>query len=175
MKKILSIVTLAMLTLMMSGCTIIQDIENIGMDDFEILYEYARQNGEFGTNDNGNHYFYLFPNTDYAMWVYGDEQLELMYFDNSSSPEITVIIDYQYGQLSDGFMLLYSYTDEDFDDFGYDDDALYLPGIGSVIVIFDNYDGLTKEYDEGIAEEYALSLIEYVDRYFNTRVGISLK
>lgn len=175
MKRLLVLLSISTMVTLLTGCEIAQQVNSIGKTDFEILYDYAVSNGEFGTNENGNHYYYAFTNTDYAMWIYQDGLVELIYFDNDSLPEITVLIEYYYGELGDGFMLLYSYLDEDFDDFGYDDDALYLETLNELIVIFDDYDGLTKDYDESIAEEYGLDMINYVDRYFRNQIGIDLK
>jgi len=188
MSKILSFASVILLTLIVSGCNAfpeienigkddfeVPEIENIGKDDFEVLFEYAQQNGEFDIDDDGRHYFYSFPNNDYAIWVYDDGKIQLIYNNAGSVRSIVTIVEYQYGQLDDGFELFYSYTSDTFDDFGYDDDAIYLPTIGSVIIIFDVYDGTTQSTDEEYAEENTLELFEYVENYFVNRIGIELK
>lgn len=175
MRKLFILLSISISTLLLTGCELSQELENSGKTDFEILYDYAQSNGEFGSDEDGNYYHYVFPDYNYGMWVYQNGNIDLIYLDEGTIIKLYVIIQYFYGELDDGFMLIYSYESDDFDDFGYDDDALYLRSLGELIVIFDYYDGTTKEYDEELAAENGLDLINYVSRYFRNQIGVDLK
>ena len=143
--------------------------------DLTKLWNYMQQNGERISSDEA----YSIISTDrfdsdivYLLNVKQNGEIILAVLDINSVFELAVRAKYQYGRLSNRFELTYTYENSYFDDYGYDDDALYLPSTGEVIVVFDEYTGNTRSFDEEYATEYAEKLMLWASNWFRTNIGV---
>ena len=179
MKKIAIFLVIFSLAFTLNACdtnpTQVANQSQTSNSDFTKLWNYMQQNGERIASDGAYSIFSrdrFDSDIVYLLNVRQNGEIILGVLDVNSVFELTVRAKYQYGRLSNRFELTYTYESSTFDDYGYDDDAVYLPSTGSVIVVFDEYTGTTRSLDEEYATEYAEKLMLWASNWFRTNIGV---
>jgi hypothetical protein len=177
MKKLSIILAIFVLVITLSACDLGGSIGSIGKSDFDRLIEYGMSQGEFDTDEDGNHYYIDYRNSPYAIYIYTYGRIIVLMEDLDGSAEIYTHLDFTYGEFSKGFQVVYTYYDEEegYDDYGYARNGIYSSNLKKAIISFNTYEGTTRTEDQEIASENAYSIITFFTNIFTTQIGIDFK
>lgn len=171
MKKLTFVIIMIILLLAAQGCV---------QSDFNRLWDYMQANGIRNTEGGQISYSIEYPadeneTVSVLISVSQDRNIRLALIANNRPYEEGLALIFDYWLFDSTLSLVYYYSSTFVNGVGYDSSPIINSFNGTLIVIFDRYQGNNRSRHEANAEQAANNLIEYTKYVFEARIGVPFK